>query len=26
VIRTDGGFAETDRAVGRAYESLKSDV
>lgn len=26
VIRTDGGFAETDRAVGWAYESLKSDV
>ena len=26
VIRTDGGFAETDRAVGRVYESLKSDV
>ena len=26
VIRTDGGFAETDRAVARAYESLKSDV
>jgi dephospho-CoA kinase len=26
VIRTDGGFGETDRAVGRAYESLKSDV
>ena len=26
VIRTDSGFAETDRGVGRAYESLKSDV
>jgi dephospho-CoA kinase len=26
VIRTDGGFAETDRAVARIYESLKSDV
>lgn len=26
VIWTDGGFAETDRAVARAYESLKSDV
>jgi len=25
VIRTDGGFAETDRAVGWAYESLKSE-
>jgi len=26
VIRTDGGFVETDRAVGRTYESLRSDV
>ena len=26
VIRTDGGFVETDRAVARAYESLKSDM
>jgi dephospho-CoA kinase len=26
VIRTDGGFVETDRAVNRVYESLKSDV
>jgi len=26
VIRTDGGFVETDRAVARTYESLKSDV
>ena len=26
VIQTDAGFAETDRMVGRAYESLKSDV
>lgn len=26
VIRTDGGFAETDRAVAKTYESLKSDV
>ena len=26
VIRTDGGFTETDWAVGRAYESLKSEV
>jgi dephospho-CoA kinase len=25
VIRTDGGFVETDRAVGRVYESLKAD-
>jgi dephospho-CoA kinase len=25
VIRTDGGFAETDREVGTAYESLKSE-
>jgi dephospho-CoA kinase len=26
VIRTDGGFAATDRAVGKTYESLKSEV
>jgi dephospho-CoA kinase len=26
VIRTDGGFVETDRSVARTYESLKSDV
>lgn len=26
VIRTDGGFAETDRAVGWAYERVTSDV
>jgi len=26
VIRTDGGFAETDREVGTAYESLKSEI
>lgn len=26
VIRTDNGFAETDWAVARAYESLKSEV
>jgi dephospho-CoA kinase len=26
VIRTDGSIGETDRAVGRVYESLKSDV
>ncbi len=26
VIRTDGGFGETDRAVARVYESLKSEV
>jgi dephospho-CoA kinase len=26
VIRTDGPFGETDRAVARVYESLKSDV
>ena len=26
VIRTDGTIGETDRAVGRVYESLKSDV
>lgn len=26
VIRTDGGFAETDRAVGWAYERLKGEV
>jgi dephospho-CoA kinase len=26
VIRTDEGFGETDRAVSRVYESLKSDV
>jgi dephospho-CoA kinase len=26
VIPTDGGFNETDREVGRIYESLKSDV
>jgi dephospho-CoA kinase len=25
VIRTDAGFAETDRAVGKAYESLTSE-
>ena len=25
LIRTDGGFAETDREVGTAYESLKSE-
>jgi dephospho-CoA kinase len=25
VIRTDGGFAETDRLVARVYESLKSE-
>jgi dephospho-CoA kinase len=26
VIRTDGGFTETDRAVARVYESLKADM
>ena len=26
VIRTDAGFAETDREVGKSYESLKSEV
>jgi dephospho-CoA kinase len=26
VIRTDAGFAETEREVGRAYESLKSEL
>jgi dephospho-CoA kinase len=26
VIRTDGSIGETDRAVGRVYESLRSDV
>jgi dephospho-CoA kinase len=26
VIRTDAGFAETDREVGRAYESLKGEI
>lgn len=26
VIRTDGGFAETERGVGRVFESLKAEV
>ena len=26
VIRTDAGFAETDREVGRTYESLKGEI
>jgi len=26
VIRTDGGFVETDRVVARVYESLKADL